>query len=292
MTPDLYHSLVCQQGVRPNTWQQHQYQQVGQCQHEVPGQVPLSSDYLVLLAHAWRTNPANRLPLHRIVRQLDLFIQQEQLWYEAQQLLITRRMPTTNHNNGYSSTNNNNNNNNDEQSLLHQSFSDDNMNTRQPTVARPRDRQYCGSSSSVASCGKKRNRRFVTETNNNNTSNATFLMNRNTSSGMLRPFTMHDMNHTNKNYQQHHCDVMHAARKILSTDPMIMERHRFQQQFQQSQSRSNVSSQQQYQQQYQQQQQQQQQFQQQQQTTMCSPDHYYYFLQQQQQTTTTDAVNL
>merc|ERR1712238_158054 len=132
-TPDLYHSLVCHQGLRPNTWHQNQCQQVGQCQHEVPGQLP-SSDYLVLLANAWRTNPANRLPLNRIVRQLDLFIQKEQLLYEAKQLVASMPNTPTN-NNGYDSMNNNNNNNNNEQQLvLHQSFSYDDMTTT-PAVA-------------------------------------------------------------------------------------------------------------------------------------------------------------
>merc|ERR1712238_505836 len=224
-TPDLYHSLVCHQGVRPNTWHQNQCQQVGQCQHEVPGQLP-SSDYLVLLANAWRTNPANRLPLNRIVRQLDLFIQKEQLLYEAQQLLVPR-IPTTTNDNGYTNTNNNN---NEQQLVQHQSFSYDDMNTK-PTVARARGR-HCGSSSvasvaSVASCGNKRNRRFVTDTNNNNNSNAAFPttgMNMNVS-GMLRPFTMDQLNHNHKSYQQHHCDVMSAARHILSTDPISSTVH-------------------------------------------------------------------
>merc|ERR1711957_1061032 len=41
MTPDLFHSLVCQQGVRPNSWQDDGTKQEQQ----------LPSEYLVLLAN-------------------------------------------------------------------------------------------------------------------------------------------------------------------------------------------------------------------------------------------------
>ena len=68
MTPDMYQSLVCQRGVRPPT-------------QNIP------SDYIVLLTQAWRTNPFKRLPFNRIKHQLDLFLQQEKLIWEAQELL-------------------------------------------------------------------------------------------------------------------------------------------------------------------------------------------------------------
>jgi len=69
MTPGMYQSVVCQQGVRPPTQN-------------------LPSEHTVLLTQAWRTDPSKRLPLHRILRQLDLFIQQEKLIREAQELLL------------------------------------------------------------------------------------------------------------------------------------------------------------------------------------------------------------
>ncbi len=68
MTPDMYQSLVCQQGVRP------------------PAQ-NMPSEHIVLLTKAWRTDPSKRLPFKRIKRQLDLFLQQEKLIWEAQELL-------------------------------------------------------------------------------------------------------------------------------------------------------------------------------------------------------------
>lgn len=68
MTPDMYQSLVCQQGVRPHTQN-------------------MPSEHIVLLTQAWRTDPAKRLPFNRILRQLDLFLQQEKLIWEAQELL-------------------------------------------------------------------------------------------------------------------------------------------------------------------------------------------------------------
>lgn len=68
MTPDMYQSLVCQQGVRPH-------------KHE------MLSEYTILLTQAWRTDPAKRLPLNRIQRQLDLFLQQENLVWEVQELI-------------------------------------------------------------------------------------------------------------------------------------------------------------------------------------------------------------
>eukprot|EP00531_Pseudo-nitzschia_arenysensis_P009238 CAMPEP_0116151354 /NCGR_PEP_ID=MMETSP0329-20121206/20048_1 /TAXON_ID=697910 /ORGANISM="Pseudo-nitzschia arenysensis, Strain B593" /LENGTH=735 /DNA_ID=CAMNT_0003647953 /DNA_START=31 /DNA_END=2238 /DNA_ORIENTATION=- len=68
MTPDMYQSLVCQQGVRPPP-------------HNLP------SEYIVLLTQAWRTDPSKRMPFNRIKRQLDLFLQQEKLTWEAQELI-------------------------------------------------------------------------------------------------------------------------------------------------------------------------------------------------------------
>ncbi len=72
MTPDMYQSLVCQQGVRPPT-------------HNLP------PEYIVLLRQTWRTDPSKRMPLNRIKRQLDLFLQQEKLIWEAEEL--TSEMP-------------------------------------------------------------------------------------------------------------------------------------------------------------------------------------------------------
>jgi len=69
MTPDMYQSMVCQQGVRPPTQN-------------------MPSDYTVLLTQAWRTDPSKRSPLNRIERQLGLFLQQEKLIWEAQELLL------------------------------------------------------------------------------------------------------------------------------------------------------------------------------------------------------------
>ena len=68
MTPDMYQSIVCQQGVRP------------------PLQ-SMPSEYTALLTKAWRTDPSKRIPLHRIQRQLDLLLQQEKLIWEAKELL-------------------------------------------------------------------------------------------------------------------------------------------------------------------------------------------------------------
>jgi len=68
MTPDMYQSMVCQKGVRPHTQN-------------------MPAEYTVLLTQAWRTDPSKRLPLDRIQRQLDLFLQQEKLIWEAQELL-------------------------------------------------------------------------------------------------------------------------------------------------------------------------------------------------------------
>lgn len=68
MTPDMYQSLVCHQGVRPPT-------------EKMP------SEHIVLLTQAWRTDPSKRLPLNRIQRQLELFLQQEKLMLEAHELL-------------------------------------------------------------------------------------------------------------------------------------------------------------------------------------------------------------
>jgi len=68
MTPDMYQSIVCQQGVRPP-----------------PQNMP--SEYTALLTQAWRTDPSKRMPLHRIQRQLYLLLQQEKLIWEAQELL-------------------------------------------------------------------------------------------------------------------------------------------------------------------------------------------------------------
>merc|ERR1719491_1472054 len=83
--------------------------------------------------------------------------------------------------------------------------------------------QHCASSSaSVSSCGNKRNRRFSMNSNNcNNNTNATFpttMQGTMNASTMLPSLTM-NMNN-NRNYQQHHCDVMNAARNILSNDPI------------------------------------------------------------------------
>ena len=68
MTPDMYQSAVCQQGVRPPTQN-------------------MPSEHAVLLTQAWRSDPSMRLPLHRILRQLDLLIKREKLVWEAQELL-------------------------------------------------------------------------------------------------------------------------------------------------------------------------------------------------------------
>ena len=68
MTPDMYQSLVCQRGVRPPTQN-------------------MPSEHIILLTQAWRTDPSKRLPFNRIKRQLDLFIKQEKLIWEAQELL-------------------------------------------------------------------------------------------------------------------------------------------------------------------------------------------------------------
>lgn len=85
MSPEEYQTIVCQQGVRPNLWNE---QQPRQQQHP-----PLSSEYLVLLANAWRTDPAKRLSLNHIQQQIDLFLQKETLMFEAEQLLSN--MPET-----------------------------------------------------------------------------------------------------------------------------------------------------------------------------------------------------
>merc|ERR1712238_570531 len=92
---------------------------------------------------------------------------------------------------------------------------------------------------------------------------------------MLRPLTMknNDMNHRPTNYQ---CDVMNAARNILTTDPIIdchvQVQLQLQQQRAQSDFRNGIINRPQQQQQLQQQQE-----------TMCSPDHYYFLQHQQQQ---------
>mmetsp|Transcript_17453 Transcript_17453/g.40265 ORF Transcript_17453/g.40265 Transcript_17453/m.40265 type:complete len:782 (-) Transcript_17453:156-2501(-) len=68
MTPDVYQSVVCQQGVRPPTQN-------------------MPSEQAALLTQAWRSDPSMRLPLHRILRQLDLLLKREKLVWEAQELL-------------------------------------------------------------------------------------------------------------------------------------------------------------------------------------------------------------
>ena len=67
MTPDMYQSMVCKQGIRPPT-------------HDMP------SELIVLLTQAWRTEPSKRLPFNRIHRQLDLLLQQEKLTWESKLL--------------------------------------------------------------------------------------------------------------------------------------------------------------------------------------------------------------
>jgi len=98
MGPDEYQTIVCQQGVRPNLWnEQHQ---PPQHQH-----ASLSSEDLVLLANAWRTDPAKRLLFSHIQHQLDLFLQKEILIMEAEQLLSN--MPETYYRGGANNSNNN-----------------------------------------------------------------------------------------------------------------------------------------------------------------------------------------
>jgi len=93
MTPDLYQSIVCQQGVRPPTQN-------------------LPSEHTVLLTQAWRTDPSKRSSINRIQRQLDLFLQQEQLMWEARELLSD--MPEKS----------------ESPIFLSQSYSDENIGTR------------------------------------------------------------------------------------------------------------------------------------------------------------------
>ena len=263
----VYHSLVCHQGVRPHTWHGNQCRQgqgQGQgrgqqhSQHECDGHLP--SDYLVLLACTWRTNPAKRLPMNRVIRQLDLFIKKENLLYESQQLVTQSSRGTDN-----------------EHRSVHQSVSYNNLDSR-PAVMRNRAR-HCGgrrsSMGSVSSCGSKRSRRFV-----DMNVNATFptQATTNDNSHMIRQFMMDNMN--DRNYQQRHCDIMSAARNMLTNDPIMDHRLFPQQPSQRSQSQSNFRNASMHRPQLFQQQQQQ--FQQQQETR-CSPDHSFSLHHQQQQ---------
>mmetsp|Transcript_29530 Transcript_29530/g.71322 ORF Transcript_29530/g.71322 Transcript_29530/m.71322 type:complete len:863 (-) Transcript_29530:117-2705(-) len=81
-TPDIYTTLVCQQGVRPNDAIARQYNNTPSKEFEQP----LSHNVLLLLQHAWEQNPERRLALATISNQLELLKQKERLLLEAEEL--------------------------------------------------------------------------------------------------------------------------------------------------------------------------------------------------------------
>lgn len=81
-TPDIYTTLVCQQGVRPNDSIALQYNTTPTREFEQP----LSHNLVVLLQHAWEQQPERRLPLASISNQLELLKQKERLLLEAEEL--------------------------------------------------------------------------------------------------------------------------------------------------------------------------------------------------------------
>jgi hypothetical protein len=180
MTPDLYHTLVCQQGIRPV------------CSNSGSGQEELlSAEYRLLLTNAWRTDPFKRLSLNRIQCQLDLFIQKEQLFLEAQELLES--MPLNNNNN-------NNNNNNQALIMLSQSFSHNNI------LSKP-----CGGGG-----GGGGSKRRYNEADSNNTLNYN-ANNVNANANAIFPSASY---HQHRHQHYHHDNVMHAARKIIPNHPI------------------------------------------------------------------------
>ena len=157
MTPDLYHTLVCQQGVRP-------------LQLQSQGQELLSYEYRLLLANAWRTDPFKRLPLSRIQRQLDLFIQKEQLFLEAQELLECMPLDL---NYGIEDDDSQASLNNMNMIMLSQSFSHDNMLNR--LLSSHNQNNQDKQQRRVSSC-KRRYYEAADDTNSNNSNNSYYTI--------------------------------------------------------------------------------------------------------------------